>query len=140
MKRPDHVDRWLHGEENRANQEKPICSSGQRSEKEERTAYYKAQRGAEVDSGADDLVSPVNLEVPWGQVIESRIQQLHVRALPGDRESKPPRPDGLSTASEVQVTDSSPNQSRAVRPVRGRMRSSAQERFPREGGLVARTG
>jgi len=110
MKRSNHVDRWLHGEENRANQEKPICSSDQRSEKEERTAYDKAQRGAEVDSGTDDLVSPVDLEVPWGQVIESRIQQLHVRALPGDRESKPPRPHGLSTANEVQVTDSSPEQ------------------------------
>jgi len=53
--------------------------------------------------------------VPWGQVIESRIQQLHVRALPGDRESKPPRPDGLSTASEVQVTDSSPKHSPEAR-------------------------
>ncbi len=111
MKRPDQVDRWLHGEENRANQEKPICRSGQRSEKEERTAYDKAQRGAEIDSGADDLVSPVDLEVPWRQVIESRIQQLHLSALPGDRESKRPGPDGLSTTSEVQVTDSSPKDS-----------------------------
>jgi len=121
MKRSDHVDRWLHGEENRANQEKPICSSDQRSEKEERTAYDKAQRGAEVDSGTDDLVSPVDLEVPWGQVIESRIQQLHVRALPGDRESKPPRPDGLSTANEVHVTDSSPKQAQGA----GRLREKS---------------
>ena len=97
MKRSDHVDRWLHGEENRANQEKPIRSPDHRREKEERAAHDKAQRGAEVDSGADDLVSPVDLEVTWGQVSESRTQELHLGTLPGDWKSNPrrPRPDGL---------------------------------------------
>ncbi len=81
--RPDHVDRGLDREQNRPDEEEPIGSGGQRPVEEKHAAAHKAQRSAEVDCRANDLVTPIDLEMARGEVVEQRVKEFHgVKALP----------------------------------------------------------